>query len=167
MITAYLGLGSNVGDRQGHLGQALKLLEQRRALRLVRVSSVYETEPWGDTEQPAFLNAVAEVETGLEARGLLAAIQSVEAEMGRKRTRKWGPRVIDVDILLFGEQRVTEPDLRVPHPLLMERQFVLVPLAEIAPDLKLPDGRLAKEAARPEDASVRRIGPLRSGRTVR
>lgn len=126
----------------------------------MRVSSVYETEPWGNTDQAPFLNAVAEVEIELDARGLRGQIEAVEAEMGRERSGKWGPRIIDVDILLFGQERVAEADLRVPHPLLIERQFVLVPLAEIAPDLRLPDGRLARQAARPDDPSVRKLGPL-------
>lgn len=163
LTIAYLGLGSNVGDRQRHLRRALELLDARGALRVAAVSSVYETQAWGNTEQEPFLNAVAEVETALDARGLLAEAKAVEAEMGRRRTHKWGPRIIDLDILVFGDERVTDPDLCVPHGLLMERQFALVPLAELAPELKLPDGRTAREAARPDDASVRKLGPLWPG----
>jgi 2-amino-4-hydroxy-6-hydroxymethyldihydropteridine diphosphokinase len=124
LITAYLGLGSNLGDRE--------------ATRLTRVSSVYETEPVGIEDQPLFLNAAAEIETELNTRELLAAIREAERRTGRKKTLKWGPRIIDIDILLYGDECVTEENLEIPHPEMHRRAFVLTPLAEIAPLVKHP-----------------------------
>ena len=142
-VTAYLGLGGNVGDRLAALTEALALLESMPGLRLVSCSSVYETEPWGVTDQPAFLNLAAGFETTLPPEGLLAACKSAEEAVGRIETYRWGPRVIDVDILLYGDEVVNgaEPDLQIPHVCLAERAFVLVPLAEIVPDaIAPPDG---------------------------
>jgi 2-amino-4-hydroxy-6-hydroxymethyldihydropteridine diphosphokinase len=148
-VRAYLGLGSNLGDRSQNLGRAVALLGSRDGVTVVRASSVYETDPVGPP-QPDYLNAVVEVDTTLPPRGLLHACLGVEDEMGRIRRERWGPRVIDVDLLLYDDDRVDEPDLVVPHPRMHERAFVLVPLAELAPDLVLPDGRTVGEAARPE-----------------
>lgn len=134
MTIAYLGLGSNVGDRARSLAEARRLLGERGA-RLLRASSVRETEPFGFTEQPRFLNQVIEVEWAAGARELLAAAKSVEAALGRTPTHRWGPREIDVDVLLFGDQTVNDPDLVIPHPGLWERDFVRQPLAELRPDL--------------------------------
>jgi 2-amino-4-hydroxy-6-hydroxymethyldihydropteridine diphosphokinase len=127
---AYLGLGSNLGRRARNLSAARRRLRQRGA-RVLRQSRVIETEPWGDRDQPRFLNQVIEVEWKGEARELLNAIKEVEREGGRKPTRRWGPRVIDVDILLFGDERISEPDLTVPHPGIPERDFVLESLREL------------------------------------
>lgn len=107
-------------------------------MSVVRVSSLYETAAVGVTDQPDFLNAVAEVETSLTAVDLLGALLNLENLLGRKRTIRWGPRVIDLDLLLYGDAQIALPELTVPHPRLRERAFVLVPLAEIAPDLALP-----------------------------
>lgn len=134
MTLAYLGLGSNVGDRERHLAEARRLLAVHGA-RLLRESAVRETEPHGVTGQPRFLNQVVEVEWPGGARELLAAAKAVEATAGRTPSYRWGPREIDVDILLFGEETVDEPDLVIPHPGLFEREFVLGPLAELRPDL--------------------------------
>ena len=144
-VTAYLGLGSNVGDRLAALTEALALLDAMPGLRLVTCSSVYETEPWGVTEQPAFLNLAAGFETTLSPERLLAAGKSVESKVGRTETYRWGPRVIDVDILLYGDEVVNsaEPDLLIPHARLAERAFVLAPLAEIAPDVAVPPDGVA------------------------
>jgi 2-amino-4-hydroxy-6-hydroxymethyldihydropteridine diphosphokinase len=134
MTIAYLGLGSNVGDRARNLAEARRRLRDR-GVRLLRESGVRETEPFGVAAQPRFLNQVVEVAWEGTARGLLAAAKAVEAAVGRTPTYRWGPREIDVDVLLFGDESVSEPDLVVPHPGLWERDFVLEPLAELRPDL--------------------------------
>jgi 2-amino-4-hydroxy-6-hydroxymethyldihydropteridine diphosphokinase len=131
MITAYLSLGSNLGNREDNLDMALKLLGQR--MRLGKVSSIYDTEPLGDSNQPRFLNIACEVFTRLTPEGLLALAKGIEGKMGR-RGKSGEPRTIDIDILLYGDT----PDLVIPHPSMAQRSFVLVPLAEIAPDLVHP-----------------------------
>jgi len=127
---AYLGLGSNLGRRERNLSAARRRLRQKGA-RILRHSRVLETEPWGVPDQPRFLNQVVEVEWDGSARLLLKVAKAVEREGGRKPTRRWGPRVIDVDILLFGDERVAEPDLSIPHPRISERQFVIEGLEEL------------------------------------
>jgi 2-amino-4-hydroxy-6-hydroxymethyldihydropteridine diphosphokinase len=127
---AYLGLGTNLGRRSRNLSAARRRLRQKGA-RILRHSRVIETEPWGDTDQPRFLNQVVEVEWVGTARKLLAATRAVEREGGRTPTRRWGPRVIDVDILMFGEERISEAGLQVPHPGIAERPFVLESLREL------------------------------------
>jgi 2-amino-4-hydroxy-6-hydroxymethyldihydropteridine diphosphokinase len=127
---AYLGLGTNLGSRARNLSAARRRLRQKGA-RIVRQSRVIETEPWGDTDQPRFLNQVIEVEWSGTARQLLEAVKGVEQEGGRKPTRRWGPRVIDVDILLYGDEQISEPDLQVPHPGIKQRQFVRDSLREL------------------------------------
>jgi len=134
MTIAYLGLGSNVGDREARLAEARRRLGERGA-RLLRESAVRETEPFGVPDQPRFLNQVVEVEWDGSPRELLAAAKAIEAAIGRTPTYRWGPREIDVDVLLFGEVSVTEPDLVIPHPGMWERDFVLGPLNELRPDL--------------------------------
>ena len=121
MTLAYLGLGSNLGRRERNLSAARRRLRQKGA-RILRHSRVLETEPWGVPDQPRFLNQVVEVEWDGSARLLLKVAKAVEREGGRKPTRRWGPRDIDVDILLFGDERVAEPDLSIPHPRISERQ---------------------------------------------
>ena len=137
MKTAYLGLGSNLGDRERYLRTALSKL-QKRDLRLKRVSSFYETEPMGLREQPWFLNIAAEFETELRPLQLLARIRSVENRLGRRRVVKNGPRTIDIDILLYEDVTTKTPDLEIPHPRYRERRFTLAPLAELNPKLKDP-----------------------------
>lgn len=127
---AYLGLGTNLGNRRRNLSAARRRLRQK-GVRILRQSSVIETQPWGDADQPKFLNQVLEVEWDETARRLLSAAKAVEREGGRKPTRRWGPRVIDVDILLFGDDRVASRDLVIPHPQIHERQFVLDHLKEL------------------------------------
>jgi 2-amino-4-hydroxy-6-hydroxymethyldihydropteridine diphosphokinase len=134
LTLAYLGLGSNLGDRAVHLGRARELIEAAGA-RILRASSVVETEPWGVTEQPRFLNQVLEVEWEGSARALWEAMKNVLQLAGRTPTYRWGPREIDVDLLLFGDQSIDEPDLQVPHPRMWEREFVTRPLAELRPDI--------------------------------
>ena len=130
MTTAYLGLGTNLGRRARNLSAARRRLRQKGA-RILRQSRVIETEPWGVTDQPRFLNQVIEVDWTGTPRQLLKAAKDVERAGGRKPTRRWGPRVIDVDILLFGDERIAQRDLVVPHPRLGERQFVLESLGEL------------------------------------
>lgn len=137
MKTAYLSLGSNTGDRQEMLRAALRLLESP-GLHVARVSPVYETEPQDFKDQPWFLNVVAEVQTELFPRQLLARIHRIERQLGRRRSIPKGPRTIDIDILLYGESVIDSPDLVVPHPRMPERRFVLQPLADLAPDLRHP-----------------------------
>ena len=134
MTVAYLALGANVGDRAHNLAEARRLLAERGA-RPLRESSVRETEPFGVTDQPRFLNQVIEVDWAGGPRDLLAAAKAVEAAVGRTPTYRWGPREIDVDILLFGDESVADPDLVIPHPGLRQRDFVLGPLSELRPDL--------------------------------
>src|SRR2546421_5635676 len=134
MTIAYLGLGSNVGDRERSLAEARRLLGERGA-RVLRASAVRETEPVGVAEQPRFLNQVVEVAWEGSARELLGVGKAVEAAVGRTPTYRWGPREIDVDVLLFGDESISDPDLVIPHPGLWERDFVLAPLGELRPDL--------------------------------
>ena len=159
-VTAYLGLGSNLGCREDNLRQAIAALREQPGMGVKRLSAVYETEPWGRTDQPRFLNMVAEVETVLSPEQLLAAAQAIEAALGRERTARWAPRVLDIDILLYGDERIATEALTIPHPLLAERQFALVPLAELVPDARLPGGRTVGGLADPEAPKLRRLGPL-------
>lgn len=137
MKIAYLGLGTNLGDRQANLAEAVQLLTSER-LQVKRTSSIWETEPRDMLDQPWFLNQVIEVETDLFPRQLFQHIQRIEHEMGRVRRTPKGPRLIDLDILLYGNAVVKSPDLEIPHPRMTERRFVLAPLAELVPDLRHP-----------------------------
>jgi len=138
--TVYIGLGSNVGDRAENLRDARERIEAS-GVRIRRSSHIFETEPRDLLAQPWFLNQVVEAETTLFPRQLLARVLRIEHEMGRQRTVPGGPRIIDLDILLFGNSIVHAPGLEVPHPRMGERRFVLEPLAELAPDLRLPQAR--------------------------
>lgn len=135
-VTAYLGLGSNIGDRDSNLREAVVRLGDSAGLTVVAISSIYETAPWGYTDQPDFLNCVLEIETRLTPTELLARTEKVEQDVGRTPSWRYGPRLIDVDILLYGEQclQLDDPDLVIPHPRMELRAFVLIPLAEIARD---------------------------------
>lgn len=137
---AFLGLGSNLGDRLALLQQAVDALDADLRTRVDAVSSVYETAPVGGPEQDPFLNIAVRVATRRPPRSLLRLCQAVEAQLGRVRTVRWGPRTVDVDILLYGDRTVHRRDLEVPHPRLAERAFALVPLLEVAAGLRLPDG---------------------------
>lgn len=145
---AYLGLGSNLGNREENMKKAVASLDTTAGIEVERLSSWYETAPVGKTNQGWFLNSVARIKTTMPARELLRAVLAVEQHLGRVRRERWGPRTIDIDILLYDDINVKEPDLEIPHPRMLERAFVLIPLAEIAPDLILPDGRRAAAAAR-------------------
>lgn len=154
MTRAYLGLGSNLGDRLEHLRSAVRLLEGRGA-GVLRSSRVYETDPVGGPPgQPEYLNAVVEVEWEGSARELLEASLTVEEELGRVRADRWGPRTVDVDVLTFGREEIAEPGFEVPHPRMHERAFVLLPLLELDADPPLPGGR---------SASTLRLGALALG----
>jgi 2-amino-4-hydroxy-6-hydroxymethyldihydropteridine diphosphokinase len=131
-VIAYIGIGSNMGDREGNCRKAIELLAE--AGRVMRVSSLYRTEPVGYHEQEDFINAVAEVETDLTPADLLRVCHAIEDRLGRKRGLRWGPRTADLDILLYGSQVVNQPGLAIPHPRMAVRKFVLTPLVEIAPD---------------------------------
>jgi 2-amino-4-hydroxy-6-hydroxymethyldihydropteridine diphosphokinase len=146
MATAYLSLGSNLGDRAANLREALGRLDKGGAVRVTAVSSLYETAPVGETPEPvpAYLNLVARVETELPPEELLLHTQAVERAGGRAPTFRWGPRVIDIDIALYDAISVVTETLTIPHPRLRERAFVLRPLVEVAPGLRLPDGTTVK-----------------------
>jgi 2-amino-4-hydroxy-6-hydroxymethyldihydropteridine diphosphokinase len=140
-VFAFLGLGSNLSDRLASLQRAVDLLDADPLSRVDAVSSVYETDPVGGPEQGPYLNMAARLATRRSPTRLLALCQSVEQELGRTREVRWGPRTIDVDILLYDDRVIERPELQVPHPRLVERAFALIPLIEVAPGQRLPDGR--------------------------
>jgi 2-amino-4-hydroxy-6-hydroxymethyldihydropteridine diphosphokinase len=158
--TAYLGLGSNLGDRRQHLAEAVRRLHAGPALQVVKISSVYESSPVGVTAQPDFLNLVAQVATTHAPRELLAEGLCIETDLGRERRERWGPRTIDIDLLLYGDVRIHDESLTVPHPRMRERSFVLAPLAEIAPGIKLDGKTISELAAALGEAGLRKLGPL-------
>jgi len=161
-IIAYIGLGTNLGDRLGNIQEALRKLDDLPIIQSVRVSSVYEAAPVGVTDQPFFLNLVVAARTSLAPQALLDALLHIENQMGRVRTERWGPRVIDMDLLLYGGEQVALPGLTVPHPRLRERAFVLIPLAEIAPELTLPgDGKKVADIAEVFSEDFSREGNIR------
>lgn len=166
MSVAYLGLGSNLGDRAQNLGRALRLLGD--SVSVLRVSSLYETDPVGP-EQPNFYNIACEIETALEPRELLEIVKDIERQVGRSPgAERWGPREIDIDILLYGDELVDEKGLTVPHPRMLERAFVLVPLAEIASRVRYP-GRaetISELAQVVGDEGVRKVADVGWERTL-
>jgi 2-amino-4-hydroxy-6-hydroxymethyldihydropteridine diphosphokinase len=165
MKTIYLSLGSNLGDREGHLREAIALVGAE-GLRVLRVSSLYETEPMEVRDQPWFLNLVVEAETDLFPKQVLARIRKIELGLGRRRGRPKGPRTIDIDILLYGESVIETTELIVPHPRLAERRFVLEPLVELVPELRHPVNRrtMRELLAATAGQVVKRIAPLRDTR---
>lgn len=138
LARAYVGLGSNLDDPAAQLRSAMRALGAIPRTRVLRASRLYRTPPWGRTDQPDFVNAVVELETSLTPQLLLLALQDIERGAGRRRIERWGPRVLDLDLLLHGEVRLDLPGLHLPHPHLHERAFVLLPLSELAPDLEVP-----------------------------
>ncbi len=136
-VEAYVSIGSNIGDKERHLVLAVENLGSLENTQLKAVSSLYCSAPVGFLAQDDFLNAAVKVETSLEPFELLHGLQQIEADMGRVRTLRWGPRVIDLDIVLFGAIQIDVPELQIPHPRMKERAFVLVPLAEVEPDMLL------------------------------
>ena len=137
MPLAYIGIGSNLGDREFNCKQAIGLLRQK-GITVSKESSLYETKPWGVTDQPLFLNMAIEIETDLKPFELLNTLKDIEKKMGREETFLWGPRIIDLDILLYDNNIVDEKGLRIPHPHMQDREFVLRPLCEIAGDVRHP-----------------------------
>lgn len=160
-VIAYLGLGSNVGDqdaKQTRLKAAVLALRELRGTAVTQTSSLYESEPWGYSEQAPFLNAVVEIRTCLSPQELLESVKAVEQKLGRTPTFRWGPREIDIDVLLYGDVSMNEPYLALPHKHIAQREFVLRPLLEINPGATLPDGtRLAKALAEIGPATVKRL----------
>ncbi len=144
MTVAVLGLGGNIGDSRKTLAAALDLLARHPGIGVEAVSALYQTPPWGKTDQPPFLNAAVRIETSLTPRGLLDAVLSVERQLGRERSERWGPRTVDIDILVFGTEAIDEPGLHIPHPHLIERAFALAPLIDVMPDAEL-SGRPAAD----------------------
>ena len=151
-VRAFVGLGSNLGERETTLRAALDRLRAEDGIVVVAVSSFRETDPVGVLDQPRFVNAAAELETSLPPRELLARLLEVERGLGRDRAReeRWGPRTIDLDLLLYGDEEIDQPSLTVPHPRLADRAFVLEPLLELDSGLRLPDGRALVELQAPE-----------------
>ena len=158
---AFIALGGNVGDVQSTFDQALVLLCDGHTVRLKARSSNYRTPPWGVTDQPPYVNAAIEVATSLSPHGLLARAKECERALGRDRSReqRWGPRTIDIDLLAYGDVVLNETDLTLPHPRLLERGFVLVPLAEIAPDLKIGGLAVRDALARVDKTGIEKLPP--------
>jgi len=154
---AVIALGSNMGDKAANIAHALDLLGGGGEIRVIARSSLYRTRPWGVTDQDWFVNACAGVETELGANDLLGRCQAVEREMGRVRALKWGPRLIDLDIIVHGQGAVATPELVLPHPRAAERAFVLVPLADFAPDLQIGGARVRDLLARVDRSGVERL----------
>ncbi|MDQ0512763.1 2-amino-4-hydroxy-6-hydroxymethyldihydropteridine diphosphokinase [Ancylobacter amanitiformis] len=161
---AYLCLGSNLGERAGTMAKAVGLIA-RAGLTIIARSSLYETPPWGPVPQGPYLNMVVAVETELSARELLNLLLGVEHAFGRDRTRevRFGPRTIDIDILLYGEEVIDEPDLEIPHPRMMQRAFALIPLAELAPDLIVLGMPIRAALAGLDRAGIVKVDPPPSG----
>lgn len=150
--TVYIGLGSNQGDKIKNLRDALCAMKSIGDINITRTSSLYLSEPWGKPNQPEFINQVAEIETELSPQDLLIHLQNIEIKMGRRRSEKWGPRLIDLDILLYGREEFNTPELTIPHPYMRERLFVLLPLQEINAELIFPG-----DGAKIEEVSIRAL----------
>jgi 2-amino-4-hydroxy-6-hydroxymethyldihydropteridine diphosphokinase len=161
MTPAWLALGGNVGDSRAILDRAVTLLCDGTSVQLTARSAHYRTPPWGDTDQAPFVNMCIAVETNLGPRGLLERAQEVERKLGRDRKieRRWGPRTVDIDILAYEGASLAEPDLRLPHPRLFERAFVLVPLAEIASQVEIGGRRIADALQGVDASGIERLPP--------
>ncbi|HEX5207240.1 MAG TPA: 2-amino-4-hydroxy-6-hydroxymethyldihydropteridine diphosphokinase [Steroidobacteraceae bacterium] len=157
---AYIGIGSNLEDPKAQVLRACDALKALPATHLVRISPLYRSKPFGPVPQPDFVNAAAGVLTQLDSRGLLESLRAIEREFGRPAERqRWGPRIIDLDLLVYGRERRDEPDLSLPHPGIVERNFVLYPLADLAPDLDVPGlGRVAGLRGRLTPEGLERLG---------
>ena len=162
MTEAALGFGSNLGDRAGTIRRALGILDTMTGVRVARVSSFYRTPPWGVEDQPDFVNACAMIETELSPEDLLAACKDLETALGREEAERWGPRLIDIDVLWMAGETRDSDTLTLPHPRLTDRAFVLVPLAEIAPDLEISGAPVTTHLARlgPDGAEIHPVDSL-------
>lgn len=156
-VRAFLGLGGNLGDPVQAMGAALRAVDADADTRVVSVSSIYRTPPWGKTDQPDFLNCAAEIATRRGARSLLELCLATEQMLKRVRLERWGPRIVDLDVLAYGDAAISEPGLAIPHPRMLERAFVMVPLAEIAPALMLEARTAADHAAVLDRAGIVRL----------
>lgn len=156
----YLSLGGNIGDAAVTIEDALARLSNMPGIEVVTRSRFFETPPWGKTDQAAFINICAHIRTSLDPQRLLADCLELEKAMGRERKEKWGPRTIDIDILTYGDQKISEPDLIVPHPYMMERAFVLIPLRDIAPNFKLGDQTLDASLASLDQTGILPLEPV-------
>ncbi|MER9138554.1 2-amino-4-hydroxy-6-hydroxymethyldihydropteridine diphosphokinase [Mesorhizobium sp. M0830] len=155
--TVYLSLGGNLGDPAKSMGAALRMLDADADTRVTGVSSLYRTPPWGKLDQPDFLNAAAAISTGLAPRALLDLCLDAERKLKRVREERWGPRLIDIDILVFGDRVIHETGLEVPHPRMLERAFVLAPLAEIAPGLVVSGRSIADRLVAVDTSGIERL----------
>ena len=160
MERVFIGMGSNMGDRMANLATAVDMISDLDLTHVKTVSHAYESEPWGDPAEPMFANAVIEVSTGLEPRQLLEALQDIEREMGREPGPANAPRLIDLDIVLFGDTELSSDDLVIPHPRAAERMFVIQPLMRIAPGVTWPDGSEIDASIATEGRIVRDFGPI-------
>jgi 2-amino-4-hydroxy-6-hydroxymethyldihydropteridine diphosphokinase len=159
MHSAFIGLGANLGEPEAQLRDALRALDALPGTRVLRRSRLYRSAPWGIEAQPAFVNAVAQLETSLPPADLLAGLLAIERAAGRERVERWGPRVLDLDLLLHDDLCLQRPGLSLPHPYLHERAFVLVPLAEIAPGLTVPGRGAIADLLRAVDcAGIKPLG---------
>lgn len=158
----FIGIGTNIGDKKENIQRALNFMRTITSLTMIRVAPIYRSQPVGYMDQDWFLNTVAELKTWLLPHDLLKTLLDIENEMGRKRAIRWGPRVIDLDILLYGDLYVRSPDLEIPHPLMNKRAFVVVPLADLRPDLTLPGGVAAAQLAVElmKEQPVEKVGSL-------
>ena len=159
MAIAYLGLGSNLGDREAFLRGAIEALGRTEGTRVTAVSRLYCSKPWGKVDQPDFMNMVASVETRLGPDELLRECKRIEREAGRVVGERWGPRVLDIDVLLYNDVRIDSPTLTVPHPRMWQRQFVLMPLAELMPTLRDMEGRSIAEVMGSEEIATQGVWP--------
>jgi 2-amino-4-hydroxy-6-hydroxymethyldihydropteridine diphosphokinase len=161
VATAYVGIGSNVGDRQSFCRRAVDDLAESEGISVTRTSSLYETSPIGGPPQRSFINMVVEVQTAIEPRALLDLCKGIETRLGREPSAiRWGPRVIDLDVLTYDEEKINEPDLEIPHPRITSRRFVLVPLLEINPDAADPWGKRYADYVEEAEGEVELIEPL-------
>ena len=167
MAEALIALGGNVGDVRETLARAIEVLCDGTAVRLVARSSDYRTPPWGNTAQPPFVNCAIIAATGLAPQALLARAQTVERSFGRDRTReqRWGPRTLDIDLIAYDEVTFDTPELTLPHPRALERGFVLMPLAEIAPDRRIAGMRVADALPRADRTGIEKLPPRADDRT--
>lgn len=166
MVEAYIGLGSNMGDRSGFLKYAINGLSSSEEVSVTAVSSIYKTDPVGPVSQDKYFNAVLCLETSLDPYGLLSLLLRIEKDCGRLRNERWGPRTLDLDILLFGDLEIEDASLKVPHPSMLERAFVLAPLAEIRPDIRIGNRLAREQLERIDSIGVERLIAFDQSKTV-